>query len=144
MVLLQSTDKFDDLAELEPTTGRLTWYSKHQTPALAFRPIRGHVARLDGHTLILYREATMLHLRIDDADFELTDDTYIELVRGNLNVLTVIRRGVVLFSWTYKPPVIEPPLEMDPTPFVEEEHFDFGLFVYNVMRDACRRDRIYR
>jgi len=94
--------------------------------------------------LILYREADVLHLRLDDTDFELTDDTRIELSRGDVNVLTAVRGGTVLFSLKYQPPVIEPPLEIDPTPFVEEEHFDFGLFVYNIMRDVDRRSRIYR
>jgi hypothetical protein len=42
--------------------------------------------------------------------------------------------------------VIDPPLDQDPTPFVEEEHFDFdfGLLVANVCSDPSRQDRLYR
>jgi hypothetical protein len=143
MILLQSQDKFDDLAVLEPDTGQLTWYSKEQTPDLASHPIAGHIAYLNGHMLALYRDTGVLHFRIDDNDFALTRQTRIELARGDVNILKVVRDDVMLLEWTYKPPIIEPPLDMDPTPFVEEEDFDFGLFVYNVTKDAGRRNRIY-
>jgi hypothetical protein len=40
--------------------------------------------------------------------------------------------------------VIDPPLDQDPTPRVEEEHFDFGLLVANVYSDPSRQDGLYR
>jgi hypothetical protein len=30
------------------------------------------------------------------------------------------------------------------SPFIEEEHFDFGLFVWEVTQNADRRNAIYR
>ena len=84
-----------------------------------------------------------MHFRVDGTDFEITEETQVELARGDFNVLTLVRNGAVHFRWVYKPPIIEPPLDMDPTPFVEEEDFDFGVFVYNVIKDTGRTDRIY-
>jgi hypothetical protein len=37
-----------------------------------------------------------------------------------------------------------PSLAGDPTPFVEPEHFDFGLFVANVANDPARLERMYQ
>ncbi|WP_405062213.1 hypothetical protein OG474_11380 [Kribbella sp. NBC_01505] len=34
--------------------------------------------------------------------------------------------------------------EDDPTPFAEPEHWDFGLFLKNVLEDEGRRHRLYR
>jgi len=36
------------------------------------------------------------------------------------------------------------PVSADPTPFVEDEDFDFGLFVTRVLGDSERRGRMYR
>lgn len=112
---------------------------------MASRPICGHIAQLDGRIVCLYREAGQLHFRVNDIDCELTENTKVSLVRirEDANRFTVLRDGITLFTWTYQRPVIEPPLELDPTPFVEEEHFDFCLFVYNVVNDLGRRERIY-
>jgi hypothetical protein len=146
MVLLESYERFDDLAELEPTTGELCWYSKRENPHMATLPIHGAISQMDGHRVFLYRETDVLHFRVDDIDIELTEDTRIELIRGNTNVLIVLRGDVPIFRLEYKPYVAD---EIDKwrmylSPFVEEEHFDFGLFVCNVTQNACRRNAIYR
>jgi len=146
MILLQSNDRFDDLAKLDTSTGRVSWFSRQVVDlTIASSPIRGHIAQLCGHTLCFYRKAKVLHFRVDDEDLELTEETQVELVRVRdaVNCITVLRNGVPLFTWTYHRPVIDPLLEYDPTPFIEEEQFDFCLFVYNVMNDPDRRERIY-
>lgn len=81
---------------------------------------------------------------MDDEDLELTEKTQVELVgvRDDVNRITVLRNGVPLFTWTYQRPVIDLS-QYDPTPFIEEEHFDFCLFVHNVVNDPGRRERIY-
>jgi hypothetical protein len=146
MVLLQSMDKFDNLAELDTGTGQISYFSRRANPKAASRPIRGAIAQLHGRTLCLYREAGALHFRVDNEDFELTEKTHVELVRtqDDVNRITVLRNGVPLFTWTYQRPAIYPPLELDPTPFIEEEDFDFCLFVHNVVNDPSRRKRIYQ
>jgi hypothetical protein len=146
MVLLESYDRFDDLVELEPTTGQVRWYSKRDNPNMATLPIQGAVSQLNGHMVFLYREADVLHFRVDDIDIELTEDTRIELIRGNTNVLTMLRGDAPIFRLEYKPYVAD---EIDKwrmylNPFIEEEDFDFGLFVYNVLKDPRRRADIYR
>jgi hypothetical protein len=146
MILLESHDRFDELVELEPTTGQLRWYSKQDSPNMAARPIHGSFSQLDAHRVFLYRQTDVLHLRVDDTDVELTDDAHVELVRGDTNVLTVVRSDVPILCLEYKPYVAD---EIDRwrmymSPFIEEEHFDFGLFVWEVTQNADRRSAIYR
>ena len=54
------------------------------------------------------------------------------------NELTIKRRKKVLFDLTYAKPQ-----EGSIGPFVEDEDFDFGLFVYNVWNEPYRRNGIY-
>jgi hypothetical protein len=145
MILMQSLDKFDDLADLDINTGYISWFSRRANPAVASRPIHGHIAQLHGRILCLYRRGGVLHFRVDGEDFELTKNTSVNLerVRHDTNRIIVTQEGTLLFSWTYQRRVVFPPLELDPTPFVEEEDFDFCLFVYNVANDPERRERIY-
>ncbi|MFJ9775863.1 hypothetical protein ACIRVF_32270 [Kitasatospora sp. NPDC101157] len=44
----------------------------------------------------------------------------------------------------YPPPPARAGLENDLTPFVEEEHFDLGLFVADVLADRAPVARVYR
>jgi len=96
--------------------------------------------------VLLYREGDVLHFKVDDMDIELTDNTHIELKRGEVNVLKVLRDDAPIFCLEYQPYVAD---EVDKwrmyfDPFIEEEHFDFGLFLRNLMKDANRRHGVYR
>lgn len=142
MILLQSQDKFDEVAELDPASGKLRWLSKEQARS---PHIQGHVSRLGNKVACLYRsDDGTLHFRIDNQVFPLNPGTFVSHTKGRPNTLSVIRGGTVLYKWVYTSPDIDPPLEFDPTPMVEEEDFDFGLFVSNVSRDPERREGIYR
>ena len=82
---------------------------------------------------------------MDNKDFELTAQTHIKIVHldDGANCIIVLRNGVSLFTWAYRRPTVDPPMEYDPTPFVEHEDFDFCLFVHNVANDPGRRERIF-
>ena len=86
-----------------------------------------------------------MHFRVDDEDFELTAETSVKLVpvKETTNTIMLFRGEDLQSSWTYQRPALDPPLKYDPTPFVEEEDFDFCLFVYNVANDPGRKARIY-
>jgi hypothetical protein len=143
-MLLQSQDKFDSLAELDVATGAVSWLSRSSVE-VARVEICGHFSTLAGRLIMLYRFEGVLRLRIDDLVFALTDIHGLErtLLPENMARLTLFEGDAPVFSMTYRRPHIFPPLALDPTPFVEEEHFDFGLFVYNVLNDPGRRARIY-
>lgn len=147
MVLMQSNQRYSTYAELDTTTGIITWRSKETDRAASLAEMGGHIVVLDGYPVCLYRAEGRLHLRIAAVDTEITDDTTADLVQGEqggASTLTVSRQGIVCFRWTYTRPIIDPPLAVDPTPFVGEEDFDFGVFVRNVISEPRRRQRMYR
>jgi len=145
MILLYSHDRWDGLALLDSRTGRISFHSRKVEPDLAALPIQGHFSRLpSGQLAILYREAGDLHLRLDHLDLLLSADMKARWEReDDYHTLMISRAGQPILHWTYAPPVIYPPLSEDPTPFVEEEDFDFGLFVCRVLIDDGLRKRIY-
>ena len=144
MILLQSKDEFDSLAELDLLTGQLTWHSKQTNPDLAKRPSCGSISHVQGRVMALYAIDGNLHFWIDKEDFILADDVEVdfERLRNGSNHIRLLHDKTVLFDWMYEQPVIEPRLGVDTTAFVDEEDFDFGLFVFNVLNDIGRYTRL--
>jgi hypothetical protein len=145
MILLQSKDRFDSLAELDVTTGAVSWISRSGVGEVAWEEIYGSFSCLAGRLVMLYRLEGVLRLRIDELTFLLTGIHSLDrmLLGENMARLTLFEGDTSIFSMTYRRPEVFPPLALDPTPFVEEEDFDFGLFLYNVLNDPGRRARIY-
>lgn len=145
MVLLESFDRFDDLIEFEPTTGQMVWLSKHESPTVAVRPIQGIVSRLDDHLVILFRENNVLYLWVDDLRVELTNATHVELEVGSNNVLTIERNEMPIVRLEYEAYVADETDQwrMYLDPFVQEDHLDFGLFLFNALNDPEKRNTVY-
>ena len=146
MLLLQSIDRFDSLAALDPSTGKLSWLSRSSYAGLVEDAIRGHVGQMDNRTLYFYRgDDGELHFNADGQDFVLAEDITANLspVDEARNHFVICRGTTPLFDWIYHRPKIDPPLELDPTPFVGEEDYNLCLFASNVLNDADRRKRIY-
>lgn len=132
-----------EFAELDPQLGLVRWFTLPPDEAGRIQ-VQGHVARVGGSVLCLYRISSgVLRFRLDDYDVLLDEATVIELERGETNTIVVKQKESALFSWTYAAPDLNPPLDEDPTPFIEEEDFDFGVFLHNVTHDDDRRRRIY-
>lgn len=139
---IESFDRFDAVATFDPSTGRLVESSR-----AAFReghgPPSGHYARLAGTLAVLYRDGGVLHLRLGDYDGAI--ESRRARVRWShdhgVSSLTVIEHGATVAEVEYRPGPLS--VAGDPTPFVESEDWDFGLFVRNVLADGGRSERIY-
>jgi hypothetical protein len=143
-MVLQSQDKFDEIAVLNPSTGETNFVSKSKHPELASQTASGWYSIVDNVMCCLYRREGKLFLGVGKRTFELLDDVSSRLIRGQgSSNFQLISNGALLFSFEYNPPKLDIPLENDPTPFVEEEDFDFLLFVNNILKDKARRERIY-
>ncbi len=145
MVLLESFDRFDDLIEFEPTTEQMVWLSKHASPTSAVRPIQGIVSRLDDHLVILFRENNVLYLWVDDLRVELTNATHVELEVGSKNVLTIERNETPIVRLEYDAYAADETDEwrMYLDPFIQDDHLDFGLFLFNALKDPEKRNAVY-
>lgn len=144
-MILQSQDRYDDFAVFDPESGAFVVYQKSAFPLMVTRPIGGHYAQVDEGTIMLFRLQDQLHLRIEELDFVLGESMIVRIDKGDShNILRLLEGSNTIFTWKYQRPRIFPPLEDDLTPFVEEEDFDFGLYIQNVTQDQGRRNRAYR
>jgi hypothetical protein len=142
-MILESNDNFDQLAELEPGAESVQFLSRKQHPELT-ASIVGNFSMVSGTIVSLYRIRGVLHFRIGDQEFALTDDINSTLVPDGKHRVFRLKQGEkTLVNLRYMTPEPEIPLSIDPTPFVEEEHSDFLLFVHNVLTEAGRRYRVW-
>jgi hypothetical protein len=141
LMLLLSHDRFDLVAEFEPVEGELLEFERSDAGDLINQPMLGHYAHLAELLAVLYRSAGGLRLRLGDLDFGIESATRVDWSSdGVTSTLNVEVEGELL-SFRYPS---GPSLAGDPTPFVEPEHFDFGLFVANVANDPARLERMYQ
>jgi hypothetical protein len=131
---LNSFDRWSDVGEFTPTNGELTVLPRADAP-----PAEPHGAYtyLAGTLTVFYRVDDDLYLRHGNQTIALTG-----AVASWQTGAGRARLQVDELVLAYQP---EPgPVEGDVTSFVEDEDFDFGLFIANVLNDPGRRERIYR
>jgi hypothetical protein len=142
-VRLSCHGRHAEVADFDPKTGALA--RRERTSEDDGEPIRGLYADLDGETAVFYRgDDGQLRLRVGDvvcpfgADpggFTWSSD------RGRSAIAIQNAKGERI-DVQYDVPDWPPP-SLDLTPFIEREHFDFGLFVRNVLADPARAQRLY-
>jgi hypothetical protein len=137
-VIVRSFESFGDVREFDPRSGILTG------EAGSGAAVTGQFGTLGDVTMVLYRSGDALFLRAGSEVLPLDDTVSASHHRtGDLRTLEISRGGEVRAraEYTLPPPIVDP--EEDPTPFAEEEDFDFGLFLATVANDPARRSRMY-
>lgn len=100
----------------------------------------GYFTKLGGTPVAFYAEAGRLRLRLGDETHILTGPVKVELAGEGLRTLRIRSGEDVLARISYPNPV-NPPMEFDMT-LAEEEDFDLGLFVTNVMSSQRRKTHL--
>ena len=146
MIRLQSMDEYDKIVEFDFLDKKNIFYSKKENPEKRKAKKNGNYSIIEGNFLALFRFNNELHFRANEKDFVVDDDTKIEFKKGEeKNFFKVTKDNKLFFELVYASPVIDPPLEEDfVSSFVEEEHFDFCLFIYNVVSNRKRRESFFR
>lgn len=142
-MLIESHERFDDLAEYDPTTGQLQEFSRATSSAASSGPPTGHYAKLSGTLAVFYRLDGSLWMRLGNEARNL-DQVGNELRWEHVerhSTLELLERGTLVARVQYRPGSGGGP--GDPTPFVDSEDWDFGLFVTNVLGNEGRHARIY-
>jgi hypothetical protein len=145
-MLVESHDRFMMIGEFDPESGALREVTRDDAPPeLLAQPVRGHYASLDGTRAVLYRSGGKLWLQLDGKARPLAPGgrNVHWSRRGDSSQLILLDNGDVIAAAEYHPRLVGPPLRDDPTPFVEDEDWDFGLFVQNVLMNLDRARRIY-
>jgi hypothetical protein len=142
-MILKRHTVFDTLADYDPATGTFVTFSRAREPGRASSRVTGAFDFLGEKRVLLFWLAGVLYLQVEGQRMTMADHTIELQTVGGRRVLRVLSGTSVVLELTYDPPIIDPPLSEDPTPGVEEEHFDFGLFLANLSQDRGRQARVY-
>jgi hypothetical protein len=139
MVWLRSNDRFDTIANLDDSSGAYQVEKRSVENASSSTSFDGFFSLLSEQFVALYRAEGALHLRLADLRVSLAPDVIVE-VSGDVQrrVLVVMRSGTEVARLQY---ALDPRsyFKDDPTPFLELEDLDFGLFISNVSKSPERQ-----
>lgn len=129
-------------ARFDPETGAFSRIPLALT--LLRRPgtTAGWYVRSGRELAALFVVSGRLYFRHGKTAVEITEHSRAVLERRGRKGWLEISSGGEHVVFEYRLPRLWPPLSEDPTPFVQEEDFDFGLFVHNVVKDPARGRRI--
>lgn len=145
MILLQSHDHFDQLGVWEPKAQQLKVIHRNQNPELELQPLCGLYTQSNDNFLLLYRPGQDLRFRYGTDEIKIDQTVTAKLEHSPQNNILVLLRGTLpILRCCYHRRIPDPSLEEDLTPFVEEEDFDFGLLVRNVINDQTRQQQFFR
>lgn len=142
MTLLRSHRSVWRLAELDNRTGEIRPVALWRSLAWKSRPADGWYGDLGDKRLAVYRADGNLWLRIDDRALPFSRLKLDLAQTGTLTAFRVWSDGHLVAEIEYKSGKPWPPLERDTTANVEEEQFDFGLFLLNIGNDPARQARL--
>jgi hypothetical protein len=138
-MLVQYHDRFDVVAEFNPSSGQLRVQSR--PPGLSPAGTEGWFSILAGITVVFYRQTNHLWLRVGERVFDLDGGASVSW--SSAGGVAVFRAedssGEVVVRYRAGPNLAE-----DPTPFVEDEDWDLGLYVANVVSDEERSELVRR
>ncbi|MBD1558046.1 hypothetical protein HC752_13990 [Vibrio sp. S9_S30] len=140
MIWLQSNDKYDELAKYDHDSGRFTIASRNDLGGNTPSSTEGIYAIMSTVFVALYKFGQGLFFRIGEQCFPLTDDVIVTVSGEDFNKrqLIVKKAGKEIAHFNY---VLDSSKKFsgDPTPFVQNEDFDFGLFVSNISANEKRK-----
>ena len=138
MLLLRSNRVFKDVVELDPSTGTFRQVAGEKN--VATLKVNGFFEKLNGTFVALYASSGQLFLSVEKNVIKITEGVTATVTGGARNrLLKISDENGELASIAY---AIDNSSRFvgDQTPFVENEDFDFGLFISNIVTSAVRRN----
>lgn len=145
-MLLQSHEKFDNVAVFDEISGEISFCSRAEAPQLTGSKIEGIYYNAEKGQCLFYRSGDHLILRVNENKVTISDrvDSNFKKKEDGLCVFEVFENHKLVLKFSYQAPEPLVPVDIDLTPFVEYEDFDFFYLVHNVIRDRNRMARIFR
>ena len=140
MIWLQSNQKYNVVAAFDESAKKIKEYSKKELGDKE-PDTCGWFSRLQDMLIATYGlPGGHFFILVNEQLFELAPDEVVN-VQGHRNArqLKVFQGDKLRFEVTYSLEGEDQIIPNDPTPFVEEEDFDIGLFISNISRDPKRR-----
>lgn len=142
MTMLRSHHTAWRYAHFDAVSGRVKPVPVWRT--LVRRPVTsGWYDQIATYQVVVFCANGGLSLAIDGKIHAFDDSVTVEWRKlGSTRRVAIFAGSVSLLDAEYAPDRLTRNLANDLTAGVEEEHFDFGLFILNLSRDRGRRDRI--
>jgi hypothetical protein len=142
MCTLRSFENAWSYARFDPSSGRLSKRCFIATLIRRPQKIQGWYTYSGAYLAMLYVHAGGLYFRSGARTVEITAKSSVALTREGRRCRLEVRTESEQVAFEYTAPRIWPPITEDPTPFVEEADFDFGMFVRNIIADSNRQRRV--
>lgn len=147
-MILRSFSDYAILVEFDPVNAVAKKISPSgRASSRADWNVCGVFGELAGALVSLYRAKGVIYLQIDGDAYLLDENVSVSYQKSastcSLAVKSLLPDGKGC-RVDYPAPEVIGAVGEDPTPFVDEEDFDFGLMIFNVASDAERRWRMYR
>ena len=134
-LLLQLSTRFSEIARFDPETTQYAFEARSDDLPIA---LDGHCCLLDGVFVALYRLDQRLYLALDGHTIPLDESTKV-IVSGPSQARTLSVSHPNMGTYKVDYPLTQEALPGDTTAFVDQEDFDFGLFLSNVAADVERQ-----
>ena len=142
MIWLQSDERFNELAKYDHASGRFSIVCKDNNGSFDRVKTDGFFCLMSGQFVAVYVFDSNLFLRIGEFLLPFTEKISVAVAdAGERNRLIVSNSGNEVCSLLYRRNS-EGVIVDDPTPFVSDEDFDFGLFLSQLSKSAERRRNI--
>ena len=150
MIFLQNYKEFQTFCGYDEKNGEVEYYLKNEHPELNKQPKTGVFSEIDGKTVLFFRRNGILQLTIEKDVFSIDDD-----MRANWElkkncehnsptaVFSLYQEEKKLKAIEYTPFLSRNIIPEDDSAFVDEEDYDFLIFIHNVLNDRKRRSSIY-
>lgn len=134
MVWLRSNERFNDVVELDENSGE--WRAPTRSEVVPSQT-DGYYSILSNAFCAVFRSENQLYVRIGDKTVELTGDVEISVHGPPENRVISLKAGGTRVSHSYA--LSSASIDGDVTPFVEDEDFDFGVFLANIASNPERQ-----
>lgn len=138
-MIVRSFSEFDQLFDFDPRSNDLVDIAEHG----GNKDEEGIVGFLGDIRLILYRVHRLLLLNIDGSNIMLNEDVKSRLGVKSKRYELTIESSQDQFIISYYFDRDQFLFDGDTTGFVEEEHFNFGLFIHNIISNSERQNRMF-
>lgn len=139
-MLVQCFDRYDVIADFDTVTGLVA--PRSRPTSVAVWDTDGWYASLDGASVVFYRHGGELKVRINSTIFHLDRSASIAWARHSGRSILQVQDASSVVVLSYAAGVPLGSLADDPTPFVEDEDWDLGLFMFNVLSDPQRAELV--
>jgi len=139
IIWLQSFDNYNVVCRYNYETKEIEKCSKSELMDKTIK-FDGMFSEIGVNLFLMIKDRGSLIFIVNKNVINVTDDVLIEVTgKPSDRILKILKNNKLLYEIHYSLDG-EKIIDGDPTPFIEEEDFDFGLFMSNISSDKNRKN----